>query len=188
MNFLLIVVGVVLSVGTLCFNYTNDVLGEFFMIGICVAVAFVAIAVNQHQFQKAKEERKKLYDNRLAKLMEMLRENHWDSEEKMTFLIERCDEYSKTDSAWVKEMKPFGKMISTFIIPVLIFIFKEIYSDYQEQKIEILVSAFLFVFIGGVLVCIIAPAVLDLLNRREKLAERMKHDLKQLQFEQKLKV
>lgn len=187
MNFLLIEVGVVLSVGTIYFNYTNNAAGEFILIGICIVVAFVTIAVNQHQFWKVREERKQLYHERLVKLMEMLRENHWDSEEKMAFLIERCDEYSKTDSAWVKEMKPFGKMISTFIIPVLIFMFKEIYSEYQEQKIEILVSAFLFVFIGGVVVCIISPAVRDLLNRREKLAERMKHDLKQLQLEQKLK-
>lgn len=187
MHFLLILVAIALSVGTVCLSHTHDLKDERNLAFICIALTFIAIGVSEYRFRRDWENRKELYYKRLEKLMEMLRENHWNSEEKIAFLIERCDEYMKTDSEWVKQMKPFKKMLSVFVIPALVFIFNEMYSDYEEKKIEILVTVFLFSFLVGMLVCVVIPMLYDEFNRRGKLAEKMMHDLKQLQLEQKLK-
>lgn len=174
---------IAIALSIICYyDYKGSIIKSLMVSVIFIAVEFVLIAISKKLYDKAWEERKRKYDQRLDKLKEVLNDQGYNTEKHVDAIIAWCEEYKKSESFWISTLKPIGAFFAVCIVPIFSQLLKDMYSDESTDKILIIIFAVLIGVIYTTIVYSVIPSVQNVLNKKQKLAKLMRDDLIQLKF------
>lgn len=154
---------------------------------IFLLVEIGLIVISEYLVKKRFDDRLDLYNDFLDKLENMLDNEGYYTESHMNIIMDWCDQYSSSESFWIKMFKPVSIFVTACIIPIITVILQDLYSAINADKISVI---FLAILVGGVFYALaygIIPVIQDNLNKNHILAGNLKTDLVQLKFRNLLK-
>ena len=163
---LLIISGIALAIfgiaSIFCGTTKTAYLGTFISCGAILVLTFIIYFVDKRNWQGKVAHREELEEKRVQQFSEWLKENEYDSKEKIEYLICIADkQYKKNGSS------PYLSTISIAAIPILINLFT---SEDKWKHTALAVS------LGIIIACIIL-GIADCVSNKRWITEQMQDDL-----------